>query len=516
VTPRDPVTDARAARILPARRAVAANGSLLMTGRLAAPRLALRPALLAALAALAAPALAQTGSDSCEYARDNECDEARFGGTGACEDGTDSFDCAILASQAFDDSCEWAFDGECDEPRLDGVSSACRDGTDTTDCRGVPTRAAALEALFARLPADVRARLGTDSCDWAHDLECDDAAFGGTGACPAGTDASDCRGFAAGGDDSCRWASDRACDEPGIGTGACADGTDTTDCAPVAWLRGRDNACATAFDGVCNEPAGGDIAGDGTCEALTDTADCMGRLRPAEAMDHFFGRDDRYLVDATVLPFRAVGLLTLMDGGGCTGSLVGPRTVLTAAHCVLDGDGALAVPLTFEAGLQQGRRQGKARVLSATVPPDYGRTDAGEGHDWALVTLDRDLGTTLGTLPVHVLTSEEVAQVRRTGLLVDQAGYSWDTGSNLSGNRSCRVTLVRPDNAIQHECDTTRGDSGSPLLLQRDGQWTIIAVESQFFDPEAKGGAFAGGTLAVDSRAFAEAVAEAVAAEGAE
>ena len=137
--------------------------------------------------------------------------------------------------------------------------------------------------------------------------------------------------------------------------------------------------------------------------------------------------------------------------------------------------------------------------MTATFPSDYVKADAGEGHDWALVTLDRDLGLALGTLPVHVLTPEEIAQVRRTGLLVDQAGYSWDTGSNLSGN-----------NSIQHECDTTMGDSGSPLLLQVDGQWSIIAVESQFFDPESKNGAFAGGSLAVDSRAFAQAVAEAV------
>jgi protease YdgD len=452
---------------------------------------------------LAGPIWAQ---DSCEHANDNECDEARYGGTGACGSGTDSFDCGLLAARISDDSCEFAYDGECDEPRLDGVSTACRDGTDATDCRGVPTRSEALEALLELLPQDVRARLGTDSCEYAFDLECDDAAFGGTGACSAGTDAADCRGFAAGGDESCRYAGDGECDESGIGTGMCTDGTDTADCQPVVFMRNRDNTCDLAFDGQCNETAEG---GDGQCVALSDTADCLGRLRPAQLQDHFFGRDDRYLVNATAMPFRAVGLLTLPEGN-CTGSLVGPRTVLTAAHCVTSDGVNIEMPLTFDAGLSLRNRTGKALVVDAEFAPDYNPDSVpagqGNGEDWALVTLDRDLGYDVGWLPVHVLTQEEIAEIGRTGLNVDQAGYSWDTGYNLSGNRNCRITAVYPDNSIQHECDTTFGDSGSPLLLQDDGIWKIVAVESQFFDPESKHATFSTGTLAVDSRAFADAV----------
>lgn len=447
--------------------------------------------------------------DSCQYAYDNECDDERFGGTGACTPGTDSFDCAVLANAKTNDSCDWANDGECDEPRFDGESTACRDGTDTTDCAGRPTRAQALQALFDLLPANVRAKLGTDSCEYANDLECDDAAFGGTGFCDTGTDASDCRGFAAGGDNTCRYDNDNECDEPNIGTGVCTDGTDTADCDAVAYLRGRDDSCNTAFNQQCDEPG----TGTGACALNTDTADCMGRGRPAEALEHYFGRDDRYLVNTATLPFRAVGLLTL-PAGTCTASLVGPRTLLTAAHCVTADGQTLDMPLYFQAGLMRGDQAGKATVVDAMFSPDYTpetmEPGQGNGNDWAIVTIDRDLGNVVGFLNVHRLNDTDITEIGNGGLLVDQAGYSQDTGLNMSGNRGCRVTVAYDDGSILHECDTTFGDSGSPLLIRVSDEWQIIGVESQMYDTESKNSPFPSGSLAVDSRSFADAVARAV------
>jgi protease YdgD len=406
------------------------------------------------------------------------------------------------AALAQADSCRWANDNECDEPRYGGTG-ACENGTDATDCRA---EADAMARLIAAIPPDIRARLGGDTCRWAYDRECDDAQFDGTGACAAGTDLTDCRALAIGGDDSCRWANDGECDEPGIGTGACTDGTDATDCRGLGWLRNRTNACEYAFNGICDEPASASAAGTGRCPARSDTADCAGRQRPPGARDHFFGEDQRILIRATGLPWSATGLLALPDGS-CTGILIGPNLVATAAHCLVGEAGAPLKATTFRAGAWGDTQLGQAIVIGQTVSPDYTPqarpAGQGNGNDWAIVTLDRDLGAEVGFVRPYVLDKADLARIARgEEYRLSQAGYSWDTGSWLSGHMDCRIVTALPDGSILHTCDTTRGDSGSPLLMQVGGEWRLIAVDSQFFDPQPPFPEFSSAHLAVDTRAF--------------
>jgi protease YdgD len=189
--------------------------------------------------------------------------------------------------------------------------------------------------------------------------------------------------------------------------------------------------------------------------------------------------------------------------------------VLTAAHCLFDDDGNPIVPDSFAIGSLAAGNLLTTRVTDALPAPRYDPsaetvTD-GEGADWGIVTIEQDLGAVVGVLPVYRLMPDETARIARQGLIVGQAGFSWDTGQQLSGNEACRVIALYSESAILHECDTTHGDSGSPILLWRDGVPGVIAVDSEFVQTDKEGETFSNGNLAVDARAFADVVAAAVA-----
>jgi len=462
--------------------------------------------------------------NSCAYAFDRRCDEARYGGSGYCQEGSDTTDCRGMAAGG-DDSCLWANDGECDEPGIG--TGVCTSFTDVSDCAGLlPQLAGTGPAADGGKPGGSDTPqppqpappvdLGNDSCRWAHDMECDDIRFDGTGACPVGTDASDCRALALGGDNSCRWANDGECDEPSIGLGVCTSGTDTNDCQAMAHLRNRTNECATAFNGICEEA---DLGGNGACEFRTDTVDCYGRQTVAGVQDHYFGEDNRTLVDSGAFPWRAIGQIELDGGGFCTATMVSPSVAVTAAHCFSRGEGRYASSGMFYAGLDRDLYVERAGIADVYVNPEYNDhgdppLGQGNGDDWAFFTTDWAIGDEVGWLDVYA-PSEADFQAAESGgwFTMNQGGYSWDTGDRLSAHLGCRIVRHFPDGTIFHECDTTLGDSGSPIFIERgQGDYAIIAVDSQFFPDRSSG--YATSYLAVDARSFADELAAYIARRG--
>lgn len=315
---------------------------------------------------------------------------------------------------------------------------------------------------------------GDDTCVHANDLECDDPGLG-TGACQAGTDYSDCWRLATGVEDnSCQWANDGECDEPRIGLGVCTQGTDRADCGDIGYLRFQTDICTLAFNGVCNEPG----IGDGACEAQTDRTDCLGRDRPMQIIDHFDGFDDRILLDSTSFPWAAVGWIEL-DDGSCTATLIGPNVLLTAAHCIETEGGSINANGTFATGVGPDGRARTAQIIAYFVADARGGPAGDDSDtDWALLRIDQPFGDEIGYLGVRSL--QGLLNSEFAAMPLYQAGYSWDTGDQLSGHLGCTILGVDTNNVLQHDCDTTRGDSGSPLMIRDGDTYFIVANDSAF------------------------------------
>lgn len=321
---------------------------------------------------------------------------------------------------------------------------------------------------------------GDDSCQYANDGECDDPGLG-TGACTVRTDYSDCWRLAEGvEDDTCQWANDNECDEPlGLGTGACPQATDYSDCRNVIHLRGRDDSCATALNDVCEEPG----SGNGSCAVNTDRGDCIGRERPMEINDHYFGRDDRVIMNTAIFPWSVIGVITLEGGGTCTATLIADDVLITASHCI-NGDAGTNAAGSFSTAYGHPNGMRSARITGYMIDPQWSadrfdNTDDYDGTDWAMLRIDQPLGAELGHVGVRELVSSAGERGARRASLF-QAGYSRDTGDHLSGNIGCEILDVMNDNTMQHNCDTTQGDSGSPFMVRENGQFYVVATDSNY------------------------------------
>lgn len=113
----------------------------------------------------------------------------------------------------------------------------------------------------------------------------------------------------------------------------------------------------------------------------------------------------RVSVDVARMPWRAVVRVQTETGGRCTGALIGPRAVLTAAHCLLGrATGRPVQPRSVHvlSGYDRGGFDGHARAVSFTAGPGFvdAPASAPPGADWAVLTLDAPLGAPDRVLPL--------------------------------------------------------------------------------------------------------------------
>lgn len=163
----------------------------------------------------------------------------------------------------------------------------------------------------------------------------------------------------------------------------------------------------------------------------------------------------------------------------CTGTLIAPHTVLTAAHCTKNVAEDFWLDKTLEVDF--GPKSGGSRKIDVASHAEHPKfTKAGAGYDVAILTL-ADAVDDVTPVPIAMAPAPDL-----TGVTVRHVGYGENDEDDESGQGRKRqasypVTRVEPllywsGGASAQTCD---GDSGGPMLWRDPGGTErIVAVVS--------------------------------------
>lgn len=202
------------------------------------------------------------------------------------------------------------------------------------------------------------------------------------------------------------------------------------------------------------------------------------RRRTVLGLESVLGPDDRVrIVDTELLPWRMICALEMRGPSGAgaigTGWLVGPRTILTAGHCVhsVRFYGGWAREITVSPG-----RNGAALPFGTVTSTRFASLDAWVAReepdfDVGCIHLDEPIGERLGWFSLGALPPNQLQ-----GYLVNVSGYPADRGEGAEQYHHRNRVLRVSERRLFYDVDTYGGQSGAPVWIHESATAPPLVV----------------------------------------